>query len=174
MALRSVKYDGSLNYTWPARVLWEDATGFIWYAPAGTRFTRPASIETLEFDWVGRIWYDRWYAVDASLLPGAAGAAGALDHYYCNIAAPGAWEGVSYRFVDLDLDALVFPDGRTRLLDEDELAEHTARFGYPADLVAAVHRAAEEVLGLARAGAPPFDGALVAYHQAIHRAPGQY
>ena len=26
--LRSVKYDGSLNYQWPAQVLWEDSGAF--------------------------------------------------------------------------------------------------------------------------------------------------
>jgi hypothetical protein len=34
--------------------------------------------------------------------------------------------------------------------------------------VAAIWRAADEVLGLARAGAPPFDGTLAAWHVGVH------
>src|SRR5260221_13597655 len=107
--LRSVKYDGSLNYLWPARVLSRDAHGLLWATPAGAPFTRPTQVQPVPYDWIGRIWYARWYArwyaVDASLTPARiAGAAGVLDHYYCNIGMPGAWEGDVFQYVDLDLD----------------------------------------------------------------------
>ncbi len=166
--LRSVKYDGSLNYQWSAQVLWEDAGGFVWHTPIGAPFTRPTGVSPTPYDWVGRVWYDRWYMVDASLLPlNVAGAAGVLDHYYCNLGMPGEWRGTTYHFVDLDLDILIYPDGRHLLLDEDEFAAHTTRFGYPADVVAATRQAAQDVLALARSGAAPFDGTLAAYHAAL-------
>ena len=169
ITLRSVKYDGSLNYWWPARVLAQDETGFIWHTPLGAPFTRPSGISLVPYDWVGQVWYERWYAVDASLLPVGSGfAPGLIHHYYCNIGAPGAWDGATFRYVDLDLDVWIGADGHARLLDEDELAAHTARFGYPAALVAAVYAAAEEARALVRAGAPPFDGLLAAYHQALN------
>lgn len=167
--LRSLKYDNSLNYSWPARVLWEDPTGFIWHAPAGTPFTRPSGVGPIRHDWVGRVWYDRWYLIDASLVPvDATGQTGVIDHYYCNIARPGLWDGDEFCFVDLDLDALVYPDGRVEVVDEDELAAHTIRFGYPAELVAQVRQAAAEAIALSRAGEHPFDGTLAAYHRALH------
>ncbi len=171
IALRSVKYDGSLNYSWPARVLQEDADGFTWATPAGMPFTRPGRTIPVPDDWVGRVWYDRWYAVDASLTPPHRGAApGTLVHYYCNLGLPGAWEGDVYRYVDLDLDVMVFPDGRHLLLDEDEFAAHQIRFGYPAEVVAATEQAARDAIALARAGGAPFDGSLVAWHAALHAA----
>jgi protein associated with RNAse G/E len=106
--------------------------------------------------------------VDASLLPlSVAGATGVLHHYYCNLGEPGAWQGNIYHFVDLDLDVVIYPDGRHLLLDEDEFAVHTTRFGYPADVVAATRQAAQDVLALARSGAAPFDGTLAAYHAAL-------
>jgi hypothetical protein len=167
--IRSVKYDGALNYEWPITVVWEDAGGFIWHAPRGAPFTRPTGAWSLEYDWVGRIWYGRWYMVDGSLVPAdAASPAGVLHHYYCNIGAPGAWVGDRYRFVDLDLDVWVHPDGSHRLLDEDELALHSAHYGYPAGTVAAVRRAADDVVALVGAGAPPFEGTLAAYHAALY------
>lgn len=167
--LRSLKYDGSLNYVWPARVLWQDDTGFIWHTPAGTPFTRPEKVVAVPWDWVGRVWYGRWYMVDASLMPvGISGAPGVLDHYYCNIGSPGQWEDGEYRYVDLDLDVMVYPDGRHALLDEDEFALHQVRFGYPESAIMGARRAAQDVLALAQAGAAPFDGTLAAFHAALH------
>lgn len=167
--LRSLKYDGSLNYLWPARIVWEDDTGFIWHAPAGGPFTRPQEVVSIPWDWVGRVWYRRWYMVDASLTPvDVAGAPGMIHHYYCNIGSPGAWEDSEYRYVDLDLDVMVYPDGRHVLLDEDEFTAHQVRFGYPESAIASARRAADDVLALAQAGAPPFDGTLVALHTALH------
>jgi protein associated with RNAse G/E len=171
IVLRSVKFDGALNYFWPARVVQEDTAGFIWATPAGAPFTRPNRVIAVPHDWLGRVWYDRWYAVDASLTPPTRGAEpGTLVHYYCNLGMPGAWEGDVFRYVDLDLDVQIFPDGRHELLDEDEFAAHQVRYGYPADVIAATERAARDAIALARAGAAPFDGSLVAWHVALHAA----
>jgi hypothetical protein len=168
VTLRSLKYDGSLNYSWPARLLWQDAAGFIWHTPAGAPFTRPSGVSPVPYDWVGRAWYASWYLVDASLLPvSAAGAAGVIHHYYCNLGLPGAWQDDVYQFVDLDLDVLVYPDGRHAVLDEEEFVAHQQRFGYPPATVAGVRQAERDVLALARSGGDPFDGTLARYHQAL-------
>jgi protein associated with RNAse G/E len=170
VSLRSAKYDGSLNYQWPARVLWEGADGFIWHTPAGAPFVRPTGVHPVPYDWIGRVWYQRWYMVDASLLPAqVAGAAGTLHHYYCNLGQPGQWQGTTYHFVDLDLDVLIYPDGSHKIVDEDEFAAHSVRFGYPAEVIAATRQAAVDVVALALAGETPFDGTLAAYHAALAR-----
>jgi uncharacterized protein len=167
--LRSLKYDGSLNYEWPARLLWEDPGGFIWHTSAGMPFTRPTGVSAVPYDWVGRVWYDRSYMVDASLLPpDVAGHAGIVHHYYCNLGTPGLWESDVYRYVDLDLDVVIFPDGRHLVVDEDEFAAHAVRFGYSDDVIAATRQAVEDTLALARSGAHPFDGTLAAYHLALY------
>jgi protein associated with RNAse G/E len=169
MRVRSLKYDGSLNYEWPGQVVWEDHAGFIWFTPAGAPFTRPSGTTPVPYDWIGRVWYDHWYMVDASLLPVAvAGVAGVVHHYYCNIGAPGGWEDDIYRFVDLDLDVTIFPDGRSELLDEDEFAAHQVRFGYPDEVIAASWQSVDDVLALAEVRATPFDGSLAAHHLALH------
>jgi protein associated with RNAse G/E len=169
IVLRSVKYDGSLNYSWPAHLLWEDESGFIWYTPAGATLTRPTGGQPVPYDWVGRVWYARWYLVDASLVTARdAGTAGVVHHYYCNLGLPGAWQTDEYRFVDLDLDVLIYPDGRHAVLDEDEFTMHQERFGYPTATVAGVRQAAQDVLALARSGTEPFDGTLARYHVALH------
>ncbi len=44
----------------------------------------------------------------------------ALKGWYCNITRPAEFENGRIDYVDLGLDLLVYPDGRTLVLDEDE------------------------------------------------------
>lgn len=45
---------------------------------------------------------------------------GALKAWYCNIGYPAVIEGGQVSYRDLALDLLVYPDGRQKILDEDE------------------------------------------------------
>jgi uncharacterized protein len=63
--------------------------------------------------------HNRWYNIDEIYDRDD----GRLKGWYCNIAYPPRitrW-GVSY--IDLALDLLVYPDGKTLILDEDEFEE---------------------------------------------------
>jgi protein associated with RNAse G/E len=82
---------------------------------------------------------------------------------YIDIAAPAAWSLRGAKLVDLDLDVLVWNDGRAvELVDEDEFELHRRELAYPDDLVRAARAAASHILEQATAGAPPFDGATAA------------
>jgi len=48
---------------------------------------------------------------------------GTLKGWYCNITRPAVISERTISWSDLALDLLVLPDGRTRVLDEDEFAE---------------------------------------------------
>lgn len=50
------------------------------------------------------------------------GPAGGLKGWYCNITRPARLLPADVYFEDLALDLLVFPDGRSLVLDEDEFA----------------------------------------------------
>lgn len=72
-----------------------------------------------------------------------------------------AWEATS---ADMDLDVIAVRDAPRKgaqffIDDEDEFAEHTVRYGYPADVVARVRADADALLTAVRAGEPPYDGA---------------
>ena len=62
---------------------------------------------------------NRWYNVFAI----HDGPLGALKGWYCNITRPARLEAAEVFAEDLALDLLVYPDGRTRVLDEDEFEE---------------------------------------------------
>lgn len=61
---------------------------------------------------------DRWYNIfeihDRD--------SGQLKGWYCNVTAPARILDGRVEYIDLALDLLVYPDGRTLLLDEDEFA----------------------------------------------------
>lgn len=46
---------------------------------------------------------------------------GRTKGWYCNVCQPIELEGDDLRFVDMELDVFVYPDGRFVILDEDEL-----------------------------------------------------
>jgi uncharacterized protein len=65
--------------------------------------------------------------------------------------------------VDMDLDVVRTADGRTWVDDEDEFAEHSARWRYPEDVRRRVRERADELLVAVRAGTPPFDAATTGH-----------
>ena len=48
---------------------------------------------------------------------------GELRGWYCNISYPAEITDTTISYVDLELDLLVFPDGRQLVLDEEEFAQ---------------------------------------------------
>mgnify|MGYP005817116503 CR=1 FL=1 len=59
---------------------------------------------------------NRWYNIDEIHDP----VSGELKAWYCNVARPAVITPDSISYIDLALDLLVYPDGRQRVLDEDE------------------------------------------------------
>ena len=99
---------------------------------------------------------DRGYNVIAGYAPD-----GALRACYCNICTPATFvlspDGPEIHFIDLDLDVLVWPDGRCVVTDEDDFAENSERYGYPATIREAARAAVEALIAAVRDLQPPFD-----------------
>lgn len=76
---------------------------------------------------------------------------------YIDIAAPAVWSDRSVKIVDLDLDVVVWNDGRpVELVDEDEFELHRVELEYPPDVVTAARAAGARVFREATAGEAPF------------------
>ena len=149
----SLKYDGSLHRSWPARLVRREGAllvvdgvfdtevrhGLLGTIAAGTRSTE-------------YYWTDRWYSVFRFREP-----AGQLRNYYCNINRPAEFDGCVLTFVDLDIDVLVAPDFTYAVLDEEEFKTHAAQFGYTDEVFRRVAEAREELIALIETRAFPFD-----------------
>jgi len=73
--------------------------------------------------------------------------------WYCNICRPVELDGDQLRFIDMELDVFVYPDGRFVVLDEDELLGS----GLPEDDQQAARAGLAEVMELIVERQSPFD-----------------
>ncbi|MEV4347047.1 DUF402 domain-containing protein [Actinoplanes sp. NPDC049596] len=89
---------------------------------------------------------------------------GAFAGWYVNLETDRVrWAG-GVDSSDRALDVWITPDRVARWKDEDEFAELTGRPGrWPASQAAAIRRTGEELIALAAAGRPPFDGRWTGY-----------
>lgn len=149
----SLKYDGRLHRSWPARLVRRAGTllvvegVFEAEVRHGLLGTIAAGTQSTEYYWT-----DRWYSVLRFREP-----AGRLRNYYCNINRPPEFDGHALTFVDLDIDVLVSPDFAHTVLDEEEFETHAAQFGYTDEVLRRVAEAREELISLIEARAFPFD-----------------
>lgn len=99
---------------------------------------------------------DRGYNVIVGYAPD-----GTLRACYCNICTPATFvstsEGPEVHFIDLDLDVLVWPDGRCVVTDEDDFAANGALYGYPQTIQHAARAAVAALLHAVRDLSDPFD-----------------
>lgn len=80
---------------------------------------------------------------------------GEFQGWYCNVTQPTHVSGGEIHWHDLYVDVIVYPDGRTLVLDEDELAESELEASDPT-LHATILDARDELLQLARDHSYPF------------------
>lgn len=83
----------------------------------------------------------------------AAGDSGALKGWYCNITRPPVITAGRVSAEDLELDVFVHPDGRMRILDEEDFA----RLRLPASEERAARAAVAEIRDMVLKRIQPFD-----------------
>ena len=153
MRVDSLKYDGSLHRSWPARLVSREGALVVVEGVFETEVrhrllgTIAAGTHSTEYYWT-----DRWYSVFRFREPD-----GTLRNYYCNVNRPAEFDGRALTFVDLDIDVLVSPDFAYAVLDEEEFEAHAARFGYTDEVLRRVAEARVELIKLIETRAFPFD-----------------
>jgi len=146
------KYDGQEHRRWPARLVRHDGSLLVFDA----RFDRD-----IEHDQLGTIarntasteyyWLDRWYNVFRF-----AGTGGRCRNFYCNVNTPPEFDGEVLSYIDLDIDILVEPNLRYRVLDLEEFEENAHRFNYPREVRVNAEKALGELIGMIESRAFPF------------------
>lgn len=148
---------------WPDRPHWvydglwlgADAHGDWIGFPEGSRFTRPGADYVAPYDQVGLVPAEH---LDQRGWLAAFHSPGGSVRVYVDVATPPTWQGTTVRSVDLDLDVVQGPSGRTWVDDEDEFADHRERWAYPEPLVEQALSSCAAVERAIRRGEPPFDG----------------
>jgi protein associated with RNAse G/E len=148
------KYDQSLHYTLPVRLVEDDGERLWLHAPAGSPINHYTRGKMFAAERAADMffWRTRWYNVYVNRE-----ADGLLQAYYCNVSLPPVVRDSTLSFVDLDLDVRIMPDGSFDILDTDEFRAHSEQYGYPPDVRRAAYEAVADVLILWRARRPPFD-----------------
>ncbi|WP_163510758.1 DUF402 domain-containing protein [Fodinicola acaciae] len=75
---------------------------------------------------------------------------------YCDICTVPSPTTEGFTMIDLDLDVIRRWDGTVEIVDEDEFEEHSAKYGYPPDVISSARTSADELAALIRSGAEPF------------------
>lgn len=153
VSVRSCKYDGRVQRSWPARVARREGSLIVLDAFFAEEIRHPL-IGTIEAGTLSTefFWTDRWYSVFRFQAPG-----GRLLKFYCNINTPPTFESGTLTFIDLDVDVLVQPDYSFEILDEDEFERHAELYLYPADFRVRVKEALDELRHLIEHRQFPFD-----------------
>jgi uncharacterized protein len=149
----ALKYGGYPHYTWPVTLLEDDGEQLRFRSIIGgmlIHYTRGFEEPTHRpSDLV--FWRERWYNVFINFHDD-----GSVRNFYCNVAMPPLIEADTIKFVDLDLDVQVWPDGSYLVLDRDEFELHRVEYGYPEWVQERARRAVDEILALFEAREGPF------------------
>jgi uncharacterized protein len=152
------KYDRRLHSALPAELIRDDGQQVVFRVQPDAvihHVTRGMSLpinrrSTMVF------WRACWYNV---YLNYSRTDSAVFDHYYCNVGLPPTVDAAqrTLRFVDLDLDVRIWPDGQHAILDEDEFAAHRVQFAYPPDVAQRAQRTVDTILAAWHARQFPFD-----------------
>ena len=70
---------------------------------------------------------------------------------------PATFDGSVLDYVDLDIDVILWPDGRVNVLDRDDFERNSAKYGYTDGVMATAENALSEVLNLIERREFPFN-----------------
>jgi hypothetical protein len=156
VTIHARKFDGRVHRQWQATLL-RQVESLLVVEGVFEEEIRHALLGTIAAGTLSAeyYWTDRWYSIFRFREP-----TGALRCYYCNINQPATFDGRTLTFIDLDIDVLVAPDFSYRILDEEEFAANSFKYGYPESVRESARDALVELLALIERRAHPFDGKL--------------
>jgi len=144
VTVEALNFDLSLRKSWPARLLESRDDRIVLLGEFDRDINHPElglirrGTRSREFFFADR-WYNIFEFTEAS---------GELRSFYCNLAMPPTFEDSILRYVDLDIDVSVAPDGTVKVLDMDEFYENAERFSYSEDVKHRAFEALRELLEL--------------------------
>ncbi len=144
ITINSRKYDGSISRTWHCNLVAQQGSLLTFLGVFDQDLDHPH----LGFIKKGTIshefyWADRWYNIFRFHESD-----GSFRNYYCNINMPPTFNNGVLDYVDLDIDFVIWPDGRVIELDRDEYEENGEKFAFSQELKDSVENAISELKAL--------------------------
>jgi protein associated with RNAse G/E len=131
VTINSRKFDRQIHRSWNARLIEQNRTSLIFCGKFDKEVKHPhlgvIRRGTISYEYY---WFDRWYSVFRFHEP-----AGSLRNFYCNINQPPTLENNVLDYVDLDIDVIVWKDGRVETLDVEEFEINTGKYQYSEEIV---------------------------------------
>lgn len=142
--VRAYHSDGASYRWWTSTVEVVETDSVVLVAPVGHRVEGTEGGWTSEYAIRSYYWADRSY----SLLE-VYSADGSLVEIYVNINSPAEILDSMIRFIDYELDVSRRPPQAARIVDEDEFAKASSRFGYSEEFQSTCYELAKQAVSLA-------------------------
>ncbi len=130
ITINSRKFDGKIHRSWNAELI-EQKDSLLMFVGKFDQDVEHSHLGiirrgTISYEYY---WLERWYNIFRFHQPD-----GDLRNFYCNVNLPPKFENGVLDYVDLDIDVLVWQDCSLFVLDLDEFAENTKKYGYPTEI----------------------------------------
>ena len=131
ITVNSRKYNGTLSRSWDCEVI-SRAEQAIKLRGVFEELVEHNDLGTIDIGTISIEYFaaDRWFNVFRFESP-----TGELRNFYANICVPPTISDQHVDYVDLDIDVVLWPDGRVVVLDESEFEENIYKFNYPKEVV---------------------------------------
>ena len=165
--IHSFKHDKSLHRTWTDSYVIESNNKQIIVVTDHSMV-----YETKNRKWMTKepaicfFYPDKWFNVIAMIRKKGV-------FYYCNLASPSLYDQEGIKNIDYDLDVKVFPDGKFKILDENEFLYHSNKMNYPNEIVDILEDELNVLLDMIRSFEGPFNKDIIAqYYDKYRRLKG--
>ncbi len=68
------------------------------------------------------------------------------SYFYTNLSSPLFFEDKTIKYIDYDLDVKMYPNKKTRVVDQDEYKKHKTQMNYPQKLIDKIDSTIEKIL----------------------------
>lgn len=142
--INSRKYDGTIRRSWKCEFVAADGDSIDLVGRFEAEVEHP-DLGRIEAGTVSheRFYLHRWYNYFRFEHP-----AGNLRNYYINICMPPRIAAGVIDYIDLDIDVIVWPDGRLKTLDLNEFEIHANSYGYPDDVRLSAMSALQDIVAV--------------------------
>lgn len=153
ITVNSRKYDQTIRRSWNCELV-EQTESLLVLVGVFDEDVTHADLGHIKRGTVSReyYWLDCWYSIFRFHEPD-----GTLRNYYCNINQPPKFENGVLDYVDLDIDVLVWPDLKYKILDVKEFEENAVRYKYPESVAAKTYETLAELTILIKKRDFPFN-----------------